>query len=624
MPGRCLLACVSMIGLLTVIVNGRQEKPPVEQEQRPVEQQKPPVDQEKPPPIFRSGTNLVRVDVSVMDRDGKPVRFLTADDFELRENGEVQAITSFKLVDANGQPTDDLSLPIRSREHAAAEAARDDVRVFLIFWDEYHIEQFGSAVRAREQLTRFVLNSFGPTDLVGLMDQLTPSDAIRFTRDRRTLADQVHLLKGRRGVYVPARSAIEEAHLRNAQDVERIRSQVTVSALKSAIMHLGTLRQGRKAVIFISESLGRLGQDGVRVLSDLIRTANDNNTAIYTADPRGLQAGPSGFGTGMSSLLAALADSTGAESIVSNDMGGALRKIVTHASAFYLLGYSPKDGQLDGKFREIKVRVRQGGLQVRARNGYWAPRNADLERARAIAAAAALPSTVSLALKELVPDNSRRAADFWIGVSPATETGCDVSVAWKPRQGLEGRAAAGSVLLVATAEGQKLFEGALKDGKAIFRAAPGPVQLDLSIQDQSGELIDREQRTLTVPNPEKTTLALSTPIVFRARNASEFRSLSAQPQAAAPFAGRDFSQGDRLLVRALPYGTASAEAEVTAQLLGPRGNTLVELPIHSADHGGYELDLPLRTLATGEFLIAIVARTASERVETLVPLRVTR
>ena len=170
------------------------------------------------------------------------------------------------------------------------------MRVFVIFWDEYHIDQFGSAVRAREQLQHFVLEAFGPTDLVALMDQLTPVDALRFTRDRRALADQVHLLRGRRGIYVPARSAIEEAHLRNGQDVERIRSQVTTTALKSAIMHLGTLRQGRKAVVFVSESLGRLGQDTVRVVSDLIRTANDNNTAIYTVDPRGLQAGGAGFG----------------------------------------------------------------------------------------------------------------------------------------------------------------------------------------------------------------------------------------------------------------------------------------------------------------------------------------
>ena len=624
MGRRAFLACVSFIGLLTVLVSGQQAT--TQEPQRPAEQERPPAtEQERQPPVFRSGTNVVRVDVSVMDRDGKPLRSLTAEDFELRENGEVQAITSFKLVDANGQPTDDLSLPIRSRQHAAAEAARDDVRVFLIFWDEYHIEQFGSAVRAREQLTRFVLDSFGPTDLVGLMDQLTPSDAITFSRDRRALADQVHLLRGRRGVYVPARSAIEEAHLRNGQDVERIRSQVTVSALKSAIMHLGTMRQGRKAVILVSESLGRLGQDGVRVLSDLIRTANDNNTAIYTADPRGLQAGPSSFGSGMASLLASLADATGAESIVSNDMGGALRRVVSHASAFYLLGYSPSDAQMDGKFREIKVRVKQGGVQVRSRNGYWAPRGADVERARAIALAASLPSSVSIALKELVPDNSRRAADFWVGVLPADENGCEVSVAWKPRAGLEGRAAAAGVSLIARAGDETVFDGAIKNGRAVFRATPGTVQLDLSILDDTGDIIDREQRTVAVPNPAKTSLALSTPVVFRARNASEFKSISADLTNATPFAGRDFSPGDRLLVRAHPYGTAAGDAEISAQLLGPRGNTLVELPIHSSSRGaGYELDLPLRTLATGEFLIAIVARTATERVETLVPLRIGR
>jgi VWFA-related protein len=606
MPRHAVIACVWIAGLLTVTTYGQQAG-----EQEP-----------QRPPTFRTGTNLVRVDVSVMDRDGKPVRTLTPDDFELRENGELQSITSFKLVDATGQPTDDLSLPIRSPQHAATEAARDDVRVFVIFWDEYHIDQFGSAVRAREQLSNFVLQAFGPTDLVALMDPLTPVSALRFTRDRRSLADQVHVLRGRRGLYVPARSAIEEAHLRNGQDVERIRSQVTTTALKSAIMHLGTLRQGRKALVFVSESLGRLGQDTVRVVSDLIRTANDNNTAIYTVDPRGLQAGSAGFGG--SPMLAALADSTGAEAIVSNDFNGALRKVVLNSSAFYLLGYSPKDSQLDGKFREIKVKVKQSGVQVRARNGYWAPRGADLDRARAIALAAALPSPVAKAFKELTPDNSRRPAELWIGLSPASADACEVNIAWTPRPGIEGRAAAGSVLVRATSGTERLFDGLLEDGHTSFNAPAGTVQLDFTIRDSSGEMIDREQRTITIPDLGKTTLALTTPIVSRARSASEVRSLLLVPEPIA-FAGREFSRSDRLLLRVAPYGTASTDAEVTAQLVGPRGTTLAELPIHAeGEGGGFRLDLPLSSLATGEFLIAIAARTSGERVETLVPLRISR
>jgi hypothetical protein len=261
---------------------------------------------------------------------------------------------------------------------------------------------------------------------------------------------------------------------------------------------------------------------------------------------------------------------------------------------------------------------------VRARNGYWAPRGADLDRARAVALAAALPSSVAKAFKELTPDNSRRPADFWIGVSPAAGEACAVNVAWAPRPGIEGRAAAASVLVTATSGTQKLFEGVLKDAGGSFQAPAGPVQLDITIRDSTGEMIDREQRTVTVPDPAKTALALTTPVISRARSAAEFRALMAGAEP-APFAGREFSRTDRLLLRVAPYGTAAADAEVTAQLVGPRGTTLAELPIHAEAEGrGFRLDLPLSSLASGEFLIAIAARTTADRVETLVPLRISR
>lgn len=270
------------------------------------------------------------------DRSGNPVLDLTPSDFELLEDGKPQPITSFKLVEATGQPTDDLSLPIRSAEHAAAEAARDDVRVFLIFWDEDHIGQFVSSLRAREQLTKFVLEAFGPTDLVAFMDPLTTLDSIRFTRDRRALAEHVHRLQGRRGVYVPPRSVMEEAHLHQMRDIEGIRAQITVGALKGALLHLGSLREGRKSLIFISESLGPLRDQAFTVVSDLMRTASDTNTAIVTVDPRGLMVGRAAR---PSEALLALSNASGGGAIVTNDLLGPLRRVVRQASAFYLLGY---------------------------------------------------------------------------------------------------------------------------------------------------------------------------------------------------------------------------------------------------------------------------------------------
>ena len=122
-------------------------------------------------PTFRTGAELVRVDVVVLDRQGLPVTSLTANDFELQEEGAAQEIKSFQFVKADGQPeaNDERTLAIRSRSHAASEAARENVRLFLIFWDEYHIGQMASATRARNALAQFVRTAFGPTDIVAFM-----------------------------------------------------------------------------------------------------------------------------------------------------------------------------------------------------------------------------------------------------------------------------------------------------------------------------------------------------------------------------------------------------------------------------------------------------------------------
>ena len=133
--------------------------------------------QQPPKPVFRTGADLVRVDVAVLDKKGEPVPSLTAADFELQEDGVTQEIRSFQFIRNTGEVSkdDDVSLTIRSRSHAEAEAAKDNVRLFLIFWDEYHIGQMASANRARGYLMQFVRTAFGPTDIVGFMDPLTPS-----------------------------------------------------------------------------------------------------------------------------------------------------------------------------------------------------------------------------------------------------------------------------------------------------------------------------------------------------------------------------------------------------------------------------------------------------------------
>src|SRR5215212_5025351 len=92
-------------------------------------------------PIFRAGTDLVRVDVTVTQRGDEAVTDLKMEDFEITEDDAPQTVETLKFIQVDGTRTTNLDEPleIRSKEHALLEAARDDVRLFGIFLDDYHI-----------------------------------------------------------------------------------------------------------------------------------------------------------------------------------------------------------------------------------------------------------------------------------------------------------------------------------------------------------------------------------------------------------------------------------------------------------------------------------------------------
>lgn len=590
-----------------------QSSPPLPPVQPPAQQQ---------PPTIRSGADLVRVDATVIDNRGRPVPTLSADDFEVREDGVPQDIRSFKFVAVTGHPDegDENSLPIRSPAHAAAEAARDDVRVFLIFWDEYHINRMASALHAREYLSRFVKTAFGPTDLVAIMDPLTPTDAIRFTRDRHALSETVRTLRGRLGEYIPPRSVVEEAHLQSREGVERLRSHVTLTALKAAAVELGSLRQGRKSIILISEGMRGLPRDEhMGMMSDLIRAANDSNTGIYTFNPRGLTMSRSpAF-----EMLQALATNTGAEWSSSNDLDRALQRVVAQSSAYYLLGYSPAQRAFDGKFHKIEVKVKRSSLDVRARAGYWAPTIADMKRAER-ESASTLPPAVAAALAQLTPDAARRSVDLWIGTSLDAAGQPQVSLSWAPREGGDSAEASdvASASVVATSEAGPAFDGDVDREGLTFNAPPGPLRIAFSARDGAGDVLDRHDRTIDVPDPARTGLWISSPQVIRTSNALELRKVKADPSP-TPAPGREFSRADRLLIRFTVHGANAGPAEVTARLLNNRAAPLT--PLNVARTGANcEIDLPLISIARGEFLIGIEARHANERAQVYIPLRIAR
>ena len=136
------------------------------------------------------------------------------------------------------------------------EAAKDDVRLFGIFLDDYHV-RLENSMRAREPIAQFVENQLFASDLIAVMYPLTPLTDVMLTQDHANVASAIRAFTGRKYDY-KARNLFEEryVHYVSTMEAERIRNQVSLSAIKAMITHMGGLREGRKSIILISEGYG--------------------------------------------------------------------------------------------------------------------------------------------------------------------------------------------------------------------------------------------------------------------------------------------------------------------------------------------------------------------------------
>lgn len=584
-------------------------------------------------PTFRTGVSLVRVDVTVTDRNGLPVDDLRAEDFTIEEDGVVRPIEAFQFVRLTGEAAagDDLSLDIRSLEHGRAEAGREDVRVFALFLDDYHVTRSPAVtLRLREALAAFV-ESLGPTDLVAVMDPLTPLSSLQFTRSKTDLLERIRTFEGRRGIYVPARSLLEEGQLA-ARNVPRMRAEVTLSALHALVTHLGAIRERRSTVIFVSEGPPVFFRDGdlEHRMQDILQAANRGNVTINVLDPRGLQS--SGL-MGVSDTLMRLAGQTGGRAAVAtNDLRRALGQIVLDSSAYYLLGYVPAGDGLDGRFHRIDVRVGRRGARVLARRGYWAPSAAEVTASQA--AAEPVPAEIARAMGSLAEPRSGRPARTWIGFSRAPEGRTRMSISWEPDgppvpgtpaprllrlagREPDGRAAIDAALPLEPAP----IVGLAAAGAGTFDVSPGRLTLQFQLLAGDEAVLDQWTEEIVVPDLGQRRLVLTTPRLHVARSALAFRRIDAGAPI-APAAVREFRRGDRVIVRWTVEAAPDAHPDVAATLLNGRGAVLRPLPFKSPIHGGYELELPVASLAAGDYIVRIEARLDEAATSELVAFRI--
>lgn len=391
------------------------------------------------PPTFKVRVNLVLVRVVVRDAKGNIVGNLKKEDFQLTDNRKPQAISSFSVetgdshkIPVVSQPADGQSQP--EAEHSMAALPQRFVALVL---DDTNI-LMADAVTIRDAATR-LYSALAPSDRVGIFStsgQITQD----FTDNRELLkkallgfvprpttgggfhdcpdvsyyqADLIVNQHDTQALGAATEDAIECAF----QGDRRMAAQAAAMAQGAADR---TLSSGDAQVDYVyrhlEDATRRLAaMPGQRIMalvspgfyvnrlitssSDLVDRANRANIVINTIDARGLYtpdlgdiADPphdavttAGFKSTyriasqniQSEILAEFADGTGGTFFQNrNDLDKGLQQAVAAPAVSYVLGFSPQNLKIDGRYHTLKVSLadKQRKYSVQARHGYFAPR----------------------------------------------------------------------------------------------------------------------------------------------------------------------------------------------------------------------------------------------------------
>ncbi len=184
----------------------------------------------------------VEIPVNVVARNGEPLRGLTAEDFEIVDEGKKQTITGFRVVDLS------LVEPGRTRTEVEAAVPALARRHFLFLFD-LSFSRPPALLRAREAARKFVLENLHPTDLAAVATQSVEGGTkllVTFTPDRAQIARALDTLGAPRLLNLarrdPLRFFIEDPEtdsLRASQELNDLSNiQQTTGLQQSVLAHL--------------------------------------------------------------------------------------------------------------------------------------------------------------------------------------------------------------------------------------------------------------------------------------------------------------------------------------------------------------------------------------------------
>jgi VWFA-related protein len=372
--------------------------------------------QEQTDYVFHAESDLVLVNVTVRDKNGKFVEGLKPSNFTILEDNKPQKIVSFDVENVDSMPAVDVAqakpLAGAATEQTSAPASPTDLasqfkdrRLIVLFFDLSAMEpdEIDHAVTSAEH---YLDAQMLPADLVSIIS-LGSSLLVNqdFTTDRALLKKQLDAFSTgsgqgfEEGTTGTTEGTPDTGQPFTADDTEYniFNTDRRLEALRSVAEKLAYVQQ-KKSLIYFSSGMDRTGIENQSELRAAVNAAVRSNLAIYTMDMRGLQAlvaggeaqnaslrGVSAY-SGQATLnalnsnfttqetLVTLASDTGGRAFLdSNDFSKIFTGVQQDTSTYYLLGYHSTNSARNGRYRHIVVKSNTPGVKIDYRRGYYAP-----------------------------------------------------------------------------------------------------------------------------------------------------------------------------------------------------------------------------------------------------------
>jgi VWFA-related protein len=386
-------------------------------------------------PVFGTDVSLVLLPVFVVDREGKAVRGLHAEDFSILEDGDSAEVVSFRYVDTTSDEAQE--------ELRRASGAR---RRFLLLFDKSFTD-VGGLFRAQRAASDFVRQRLAESDLAAVAT-FDVNHGLRlvanFTEDRALLVHAVESLgvpglsyisdplglaadlmatdiptTGSRSADTPQQLldsalGVLARQIRTAEE-QQYRAHIqgllgNLTELARALRHV----DGRKQILYFSAGFDQrllVGQEGYEqrtasqsivdgriwevdgntrfgdsrlrdVLHDMTRNLSAADAVMHTIDVTGMGSDESltrmvpradgSRSVGGREALNYLAEETGGRFFKdTNDLTPVLQQMLEMTSRYYVLGFQPREAKGPGTFHKVRVKVERKNAKISHRPGYY-------------------------------------------------------------------------------------------------------------------------------------------------------------------------------------------------------------------------------------------------------------